>query len=176
MNGDEMEKAVDITSSLMKASASTAPKAEGVSYLEISVLDDAEREMLSEEMYQLADELNDEEYAIYGESIEKESHAVLLVGLKEHPALGLNCRACGFKDCEEFNSASAQGIFQGPNCVYRLLDLGIAIGSALKTSSIHNARATVMIKGGLAAKNLGLSTAMVCMAIPITLDENRPYC
>ncbi len=171
-----MKRKIEIISDLMAVSASTVPKAGGESFIDISLLDDGEREILAEEMFQLSDELNDEEYSKYGRIIEEEALAVLLIGLKDHPPLGIDCRGCGFKDCNEFQSTTAEGIFKGPNCVYRVLDMGMSLGSALKTAGTHNVRASVMIKGGLAAKNVGLSTANVCIAVPIILDENLPYC
>ncbi|MFO8109971.1 MAG: DUF2148 domain-containing protein [Thermoplasmata archaeon] len=170
-----MEKGIKIISDLMTVRARTVPKASGESYMDIALLDDAEREILAEEMYQLSDELNDEDYSKYGKILEEDAQAVLLISLKEHPPLGLNCRACGFDDCDEFKSVSAQGIFRGPNCIYRLLDMGMALGSALDTASVHKVKASVMIKAGLAAKNIGLSTANVCIAVPVILKEDRPY-
>lgn len=170
-----MSKGIDTISDLMVISATTTPKSGGESFMEITLLDDAERKILAEEMYQLSDQTEDDEYSIYGRMIEEETLSVLLIGLKEHPPMGLNCRACGFNDCEEFKKASGDGIFHGPNCTYRLLDMGMSVGSALDTANLHHVKASLMIKAGLAAKNIGLSTANICMAIPIMLHQDIPY-
>ncbi len=171
-----MKREIEIISDLIAVSASIAPKSGGESFINIYLLDDAEREILAEEMFQLSDTLNEELYSKYGKIIEEEAQAVLLVGLKGHPPLGIDCQACGFKDCQEFESEGTEDIFEGPNCAYRLLDMGMALGSALKTAGAHGVKTSLMIKAGLAAKNIGLSTARLCMAVPIMLDEERPYC
>ena len=45
----------------------------------------------------------------------------------------------------------AQIDFKGPNCMLRLLDLGIALGSAVKTAQIHNVDNRIMYRAGVAA-------------------------
>ncbi len=165
---------MDNITDLMAISAKSAPKVEGISNLEIAILDDAEKEILAEEMFQLADEFNDESYSSLGINIES-AERIMLIGLEDPSSIGLDCKACGFKDCAEFDEKSQKGIFEGPNCIFKVLDLGIALGSALKTAMMHNVRADVIIKGGLAAKDIGLSSSTVCLAIPVTLDETKGY-
>jgi uncharacterized ferredoxin-like protein len=46
--------------------------------------------------------------------------------------------------------------YKGPNCVVKVTDLGIAIGSAVKTASIHNVDNRVMYSAGVAAQKLGM--------------------
>ncbi len=167
-----MEKGVDIIAKLMSISAITAPKAEDISFIDIQPLDEAEKEILAEELFQMAEE--DEEYSHIGEII-IESDKVILMGLNEHPPFGLDCQACGFKDCDEFSKIKKEDIFKGPNCAYRLLDLGIAIGSALKTADYNNVEADILIKAGLAAKNIGLSTSNIVMAVPIYLQGSNIF-
>ncbi len=167
-----MDNGVDLIAKLMTISATTAPKAEDLSFVEIQPLDEAEKEILVEELFQMAEE--DEEYSHIGEII-SESDKVMLLGLEEHPPFGLDCKACGFKDCLEFSKVKTEHIFQGPNCVYRILDLGIAIGSALKTADAHNVRADILIKAGLAAKHIGLSTSNIVMAVPIYIQGSDSF-
>jgi uncharacterized ferredoxin-like protein len=45
--------------------------------------------------------------------------------------------------------------FRGPNCAVRMADLGIALGSAVKTASIHNVDNRVMYSAGVGALSLG---------------------
>jgi len=168
------EKVSRIVSNLMKISAESSPKASG-DYLDIVVLDDAEREMLAEEMFQLSNELEDETYSEKGEAVEA-SEEVILIGLNEHPPLGLNCRACGYDDCNELSDAEeTEDIFKGPNCTFRLLDLGTALGNSLSTADIHGFQPDISIRGGLAAKHLGLIDANICLAVTTKVVKDKNY-
>ena len=172
---NNMSEGIDIVAELMALSAKNTPTALGESYLDIIILDEAEKEILVEEMYQLADELDNEGYTKKGEEIEN-SDKVLLIGLNDHPSLGIDCKACGFDSCEDFERADKkEDIFLGPNCIFRIIDLGLALGNALRTAGNHNVDAEIMIRGGLAAKDLGLSTSRICLAIPISLKPKYDY-
>ncbi|HCD38918.1 MAG TPA: hypothetical protein DEQ77_09445, partial [Candidatus Omnitrophica bacterium] len=60
--------------------------------------------------------------------------------------------------CQEFLGAKPpQTIFMpGPFCMFKLLDLGIALSSAAKTASSLNIDNRIMYRVGLAAYSLGL--------------------
>lgn len=60
--------------------------------------------------------------------------------------------------------------FSGPNCAIRITDLGIAVGSAVKTAQIHNVDNRIMYSGGVAALDLGLleKECTVAYAIPLS--------
>ncbi|MFO7990701.1 MAG: DUF2148 domain-containing protein [Thermoplasmata archaeon] len=169
-----MEDSIELISNLMAISARTAPKSLGESYLKITLLDKAEKEILTEEMFQMSDELNDDSYSYEGEII-REAAKVIIIGLEEHPPLDLDCRACGFKNCEDFSDNKIKGIFEGPNCAFHLIDMGMAVGGAIDTAQIHNIRSKISLKGGLAAKNVGISTSKVCIALMIDLSEEKDY-
>lgn len=174
MAEEKMKKTHEIISHLVKIAAEGSPKAYG-DYLEIEVLDDAEREMLAEEMFQLSDEMDEESYSDAGESIES-SEEVILIGLNDHPPLELDCRACGYEDCKEFSEAEEESdIFSGPNCVFRIIDLGLALGNALNTSRSHGLENGISIRGGLAAKHLGLIDSRICLAITGDVKKERSY-
>ncbi len=167
-----MDDGMNLISNILAISAQTAPKAEGLSFLDIQTLDEAGKEILVEELFQMAEE--DEEYSLIGEVI-LDSDSVLLVGLNEHPPMGLDCKACGFQDCKELSKEKTVDIFEGPNCIYRVLDLGIALGSALKTADNFNIRGDIMIRAGLAAKHVGLSTSRVVMAVPLYKEGSNAF-
>ncbi|MEM4808813.1 MAG: ferredoxin domain-containing protein, partial [Candidatus Nezhaarchaeales archaeon] len=61
------------------------------------------------------------------------------------------------------------------NLVLSLINLGIAIGSAVKTASIHNVDNRVMYTAGLAAQNLKLIDADVVLAIPLSATSKNIY-
>ena len=69
-----------------------------------------------------------------------DSDVVVLIGIKDAQPLGLNCGTCGVDICEMLPINRVEGEFRGPQCAYRLLDMGIALGSAVKTASISERR------------------------------------
>jgi uncharacterized ferredoxin-like protein len=97
-----------------------------------------------------------------------DSDAVLLIGILPHKGIGLNCGACGYANCNEFNTKSHTGDFEGPNCVIRLLDLGIALGSAAKIASELNVDNRIMYRIGVSAKRLGIGKSRICHGIPLS--------
>jgi uncharacterized ferredoxin-like protein len=59
-------------------------------------------------------------------------------------------------------------LFQGPNCAVRMADLGIALGSAVKTASLHNVDNRVMYSAGVTALAMGLlDGCTVAYGIPL---------
>lgn len=65
--------------------------------------------------------------------------------------------------------------FSGPVCVIQAIDLGIAIGSAVKIASSLNADNRIMYTVGAAAKQLGFLDADIIMGIPISVSGKNPY-
>jgi uncharacterized ferredoxin-like protein len=63
---------------------------------------------------------------------------------------------------------SVEGEFRGPQCAYRLLDMGIALGSAAKTAGLLNADNRIMYRAGVVAREMGLVDADYVMGIPIS--------
>jgi len=164
-----------LSAKLMAITAETAPKSKGEDDLEIVILQGEEKERLAEKMIEMAKERG-EGFSRDGESVKK-ADAVLLLGVYGKKPLGLNCGACGFKDCKEFkNIRRRRGKdFVGPSCVFKILDLGIAIGSAAKLAAIIGADTRVMYRIGTAAKALGIAKADVVMGIPIALLSKNPF-
>lgn len=168
-----MDEAVKLVAELMAISARTAPKGLGKDFIEIRIVSGEDIKTLGEKMIAIAKERNQPNFERDGKNV-LQSSAVLLLGLKKHPAIGLNCGACGF-DCNEFNKQSKTIDFDGPNCVYRVLDLGIAIGSAVKTASLLNVDNRVMYRIGVAAKQLGMIDSQVVMGVPLSATAKSPY-
>ncbi len=65
--------------------------------------------------------------------------------------------------------------FRGPQCAYRLLDMGIALGSAVKTASILNADNRIMYRAGVVARQMGLIEADFVMGIPLSATGKSIY-
>jgi uncharacterized ferredoxin-like protein len=86
-----------------------------------------------------------------------DSEAVLLIGIKDAKASGLNCGACGKRECIAPNTY--EGEFSGPQCAFRILDIGIALGSAVKTASMLNVDNRIIYSVGVVSRDIGLIDA-----------------
>ena len=67
-------------------------------------------------------------------------------------------------------------LYPGPNCVIKISDLGIAVGSAVKTAAIHNADNRIMFSAGVEAMKLGhLKGCSVAYGIPLKASGKNIY-
>ncbi|UCE46103.1 MAG: hypothetical protein JSU93_03465 [Methanobacteriota archaeon] len=162
-----IQDTVRLVGELMAVSARTAPKAAGQDYIEIRLADESERTALGTDMVSVGKERDISGFERDGQNV-LDSDAVLLVGLMPHEGIGLNCGACGYSGCEEFNAQSHKGDFDGPSCAIRLLDLGIALGSAAKTAAEHNVDNRIMYRIGVSAKRLGMMESQLIHGIPLS--------
>ncbi len=158
---------------LMAVAARTAPKSAGQDYVVIEILEDpATLERLADDMVRYGEETGKKNFDRDGENVRR-SAAVVLIGLKDAKTLGLNCGACGFEKCLEPNTF--EGEFRGPNCALRLLDMGIALGSAVKIASLLNVDNRIMYRIGVCARRLGLIDADFVMGIPLSATGKSIY-
>ena len=162
-----MNETVRFVGELMALSAKTAPKAVGQDFIDARVLSEPERVALGKDMLLVGEERGNQGFERDGQNV-LDSDAVLLVGLLPHKGAGLDCGACGFSGCAEFNEKASSGDFRGPNCFLRALDLGIALGSAASTASLHNVDNRIMYRVGVSALRLGMSKANVVHGIPLS--------
>jgi uncharacterized ferredoxin-like protein len=158
---------VRMVADLMEIAARTAPKAVGKDFIEIRVLGDDERIAVGEEMMSMSMDPTRPNFDRDGQNV-LDSDAMVLVGLLPHKGAGLNCGACGFPTCAEMEGHPFSGDFVGGNCAIRLLDLGIAIGSAVKIASELNVDNRIMYRVGVAARRLGLAKAQIVHGIPLS--------
>jgi len=99
----------------------------------------------------------------------RNSEAVLLIGLKNAQPSKLDCGACGCSTCGECMSKVKPGNeFTGPTCAMRLLDLGVALGSAVKTAAMFNVDNRMMYSAGMAAIRAGLIDAEIAIGVPLS--------
>ena len=172
-----MDVAVVEVGHLMALAARTAPKAVGKDYLEIRLLSGADVDTLGDAMVAYGESAGDKGFVRDGRNV-KASAAVLLVGIRDHPPLGFDCNGCGFGDCNGFLKAketSKGGKYQGPACVLRVQDLGIAVGSAAKTAQIHNVDNRVMYRPAVIAIELGMVGKGIALAIPLSATGKSPF-
>jgi uncharacterized ferredoxin-like protein len=162
---------------LMLVSARTAPKSGGVDDVLTAIVLGKEKEALADEMDKMAEERNISGFKRDAKNL-RASVAAVLIGVRGTISFKLNCGACGYSTCNEFDMAEKTdgNDFTGPNCVFKVLDLGIAAGSAVKTASTLNVDNRIMYRVGTAAKRLKLlPEASVIMGIPISAKGKSVY-
>jgi uncharacterized ferredoxin-like protein len=156
---------VEMVAQLMAISATTAPKSKGENFVKTRVLTG---KVLNQRTKKKDFDRDAKNVA--------ESDAVLLIGLKKASVLGLDCAACGFTDCKTFQKQEKEsGEFVGPTCAYRLLDMGIALGSAVKTASMLNVDNRIMYRVGVAVREMDLVDWEFVMGIPLSVTGKSIY-
>ena len=165
------------TANLMVVAARTAPKAGGKDDILTAVVTDSEVEAIAGEMVTLAAARNNPQWTVQA-GIIRAAAAVVLVGVRGAKSYGLDCGACGFKSCADFTArgTTAGQDFDGPNCALKLLDLGIAVSSAVKIASILNVDNRIYYRIGAATRPLRfLPEASVIMGIPLSVTGKNPH-
>ncbi|MGA3199624.1 MAG: hypothetical protein ABSD89_09490 [Halobacteriota archaeon] len=125
-------EAVKTVAGLMALAARTAPKAVGLDSITIEIVTGKDQEKVAEKMIQIAAETDMDFFRINGEQV-KVSDATFLIGVSGEKSLGLNCGGCGYVSCKDMEIAGAAAKanktdYKGPNCVFKVTDLGIAVG------------------------------------------------
>ena len=106
---------------------------------------------------------------------------ILFVGLKDWYPPVYDCGACGYATCAEFltatkdlREASERFEFKGPQCNLRDIDLGIAVGSAARTASLHAIDCRTQTRVAVAARKLGVIQADVAVALSLSVTHKNP--
>ncbi len=143
---------------LMTVAAKTAPKARGIDNIIVKILSTRdELEELAKKMEELAPR--------YGNFFERDamsvrqSDAVVLIGVK---VVDL-----GLKTPENYRIDI--------NVAMALINLGIALGSAVKVAAMHNVDNRIMYSVGLAAQMMGLIDADFVIGIPLSVKGKNIY-
>jgi uncharacterized ferredoxin-like protein len=160
---------------LMALSAVTAPKAKGQDYIDVKVITDPSvLNNLADEMSKYSEESGKRGFQRDAANI-RNSQALVLLSLKNAKHAGLNCGACGRPNCAMLEAVAQGPEFNGPLCPWRLIDLGIAVGSAVKTASTLNADNRIMYSAGATAKQIGLIEGDIAVAIPLNVSGKSIY-
>jgi uncharacterized ferredoxin-like protein len=177
LDGREQErKGVMETANLMVVSARTAPKSGGVDDVLTAIVYGAEVEVLAADMEKLAVERKMESWSKQAQEI-KGAEVIVLIGVRGTKRYTTNCGACG-SNCNDFEKAEKKlgQDFEGPTCIFKALDLGIAVCSAVKTASLLNVDNRIFYRIGAAAKRLNfLPEASIIMGIPLSSKGKNPY-
>ena len=170
-----VQDAVDTICQLMSVAAVTAPKTKGEDFIEVLAISGESLHTLGQAMIAYGEKSGKKNFDRDGKNV-LSSDAVVLIGLKAPNTCGLNCGACGYELCDEFLGAPhSHGEFTGPFCAYRLLDMGIALGSAVKTAGLFNADNRIMYRIGVAARQMGLVDWEFVMGVPLSVTGKSIY-
>jgi uncharacterized ferredoxin-like protein len=181
-SGEAEESGVLFAAKLMAASARTAPKGRGVDRIETAIVTGEEKERIAEAMEKKIEQKKNPMpfFKRDAENLRK-SPVVLLIGVKgtmpKKPQDPINCGACGHASCGEFIKAEKKNgeDFTGPICMFEAVDLGIAIGSAVKLASELGIDNRVMYTVGAAAKALKILDADIIIGIPLSASGKNIY-
>jgi uncharacterized ferredoxin-like protein len=158
---------IEIAAKLMELSAATAPKSKGENFVQTKVIAGSALAQLAAEMERFGERTGKKDFDRDARGVAV-SGAVVLIGIKGARVLGLNCGACGYDDCQRLQkAATVEGEFSGPTCAFRLLDMGIALGSAVKTASLLNVDNRIMYRIGAVARAMRLVDWEFVMGIPL---------
>lgn len=165
-------QALRTVADLMAIAARTAPKTRGEDFIAVEILQAEDVKRLGEAMIARGKEDDDPGFVRDGRNVIG-AEFVVLIGLKEAEVPDLNCGACGEATCIVPNTF--EGEFRGPNCALRLLDMGIALGSAVKTAGMMNVDNRIMYRAGAAARSIQAIDADFVMGIPLSATGKSPY-
>jgi uncharacterized ferredoxin-like protein len=181
-NSNQAEKeAARMTAMIMAASARTAPKTRGMDSIKTLVLDGEDVEKLAVAMEKKAEKMSAFTAPILASNAKnvRVSSCVLLIGVTGEPKrvdAPLDCGACGYGSCANLAKAARKTQdFTGPTCVFQSMDLGIALGSAVKSASELNVDNRMMYSIGVAAKEMKLLDADIIIGIPLSISGKSPY-
>lgn len=172
-NSTEMEKeALFSTAARMCAAARTAPKAKGQDAVVTCVLTKTDKHRLADKMEEVGIRLFGEENAAWyrrDAANVRDSQAVVLIGLKKDYRRIPHCGLCGFSDCDACGEA-------GGVCAHLLIDLGIAVSSAVNAAAQDNVDNRIMWSAGKAAAELeGIEGGFCWLGIPLGISGKNIF-
>lgn len=146
----------------MCIAARTAPKTRGVDLIETAILDGADISRIASEMEKIFASTQREAFRKNAASL-KDCSCMVLIGSKNKTAGLSPCSLCGFKDCADNEK-------NGAVCAFNVMDLGIAVGSAVSVAADKRVDNRLMWTIGMAAKDLGLLGGEVKQIVGIPLS------
>jgi uncharacterized ferredoxin-like protein len=163
----DLTAAIIQVAGMMEMAARTSPKTRGEDFVKTLTLKDVRLKELSEAMVRFGIERKKTGFDRDASNVAT-SNAIVLIGLKDSVPAGLNCGACGFASCDELKASRKVDVeYRGPECAFRMVDLGIAVGSAVKTAQVFNVDNRVMYRAGAAARWAKLVDWDFVLGIPL---------
>lgn len=177
---NDASRAAIMACDLMALAARTAPKGRGADSLVIRIASGTDLEHLADAMRRAVRKKEDGFFERDAGNMAS-SEACLLIGVRGQEPVGVDCGGCGYCDCAAMRDAAAEPAgttnpFGSPNCVIKMMDLGIAVGSAVKTASLLNLDNRVMYTAGVGGLSLGwLPGCTAACGIPVAASGKNPY-
>lgn len=169
-----MKDAIRMVADLMCVAARTAPKAVGKDFIVTGVVEGDALRKLAEGMVEYGKASGKINYDRDSANVAASS-ACVLIGLKNAEVCGLNCGACGYDKCVDLPDLHDGSESRGPVCVWRSVDMGIAVGSAVKVASIHNIDNRIMYRVGVLARKMGFIDGDIVIGIPLSVTGKSIY-
>ena len=166
---DAEERAILRTADQMAAAARTAPKASGTDHLYCAIIDGPEKAQLAEAMRKYGAEWGYDFIVRDGNNVDF-ARCVVILGMIGQP-LGLrDCGYCGHESCGACVKA-------GSRCAHNVIDLGIAIGSAVSVAADNRIDNRVLYSAGRVAAEIGMvpKGVEVCVGIPLSVTSKSPF-
>lgn len=174
------EEAILSAAKAMLVAARTAPKATGADDILTLILHGSEKDAVAKKMDEIGEERGGHPLEVFKRDAKnvRKSEAIILVGARGGRSVGLDCGGCGFASCKNFKKREKKlgRDFIGPTCVFKMLDLGIALCSAVRTASLLNVDNRMMFTVGSAALRLKLMPqASTIIGIPVSAHGKSIY-
>lgn len=165
---DVLERTALQVAEKMVTAAVTAPKAHGLDNLTAKILTGKEKLRLAQEMRRIAKEDGVDFYARDAGNIEK-SYCVVLLATKGQPLKFPKCVFCGRGCRNTFD--------EGGSCAFTVIDLGIAIGSAVSIAADNRVDNRVMYSAGDTAVKGGFfdEPMKACIGIPLFVSAKNVF-
>ena len=166
---DAEDRTIMRTADRMAAAARTAPKASGTDHLYCAIIDGEEKAKLAEAMRQYGTKWGYEFIRRDGDNLDF-ARCVVILGMIGQP-LGLrDCGYCGHESC-------AACVKAGSRCAHNVIDLGIAIGSAVSVAADDRIDNRVLYSAGRVAAEIGMvpENVEVAVGIPLSVTSKNAF-
>ncbi|MBW2096470.1 MAG: hypothetical protein JRI80_16475 [Deltaproteobacteria bacterium] len=169
----------EIVAKLMAVAARTAPKTAGADYIKTRILTKDEKEIISKKMDELGElkrsalsEKDPTRAKVTGIDWQSDTKAVLNSNLLM--LIGIQGPCAEMVKADPFPNEEKD--FPGPSCIFRVMDLGIAVGSAVKIAMDNNVDNRIMQKVGIAALKLELlKPCDLILGIPLSVTGKNIF-
>jgi uncharacterized ferredoxin-like protein len=153
----------------MMTAARTAPKGKGIDVVEIALVEGDDDIRRLSELTRVKGEETGLKFMLRDAENILQAETVVLIGTRTQ-VQGLNCGYCGVPSCE------AKLENEKMPCAINMVDLGIAVGSAVATAADLRVDTRVMFSVGFAVKELGyLAGCHSIYAIPVSASSKNPF-
>ena len=155
---------------LMAAAARTSPKGKGADTITTVLLTGDDKNRVAKRMEVIAENEDIQFFKRDADNI-YQVPAVLIIGTSFEPRGVPYCGDCGYENC--------QGCLEEGNgrCNFNVIDLGIALGSAVAVAALHHVDNRIMFSCAKAVLELGIMPVEIKMAyaIPLSLSSKSPF-